>query len=826
MIFAGLFSATITAFIIESYKLLKQDSNDVTNVLLTQLLTAQIAAAAPNSSVASPLALPTFDFTPSPAVIAVNILWFLSLCCSLIVALGVTLVQEWVRDYMHSIQRHNQPIRRAKIRTVLFNGRKRWLLDFLVAYIPTLLHVSLFLFFCSLYIFLTDVNTIVSRVVGAGILSYFATYAIATFAPLIDPSAPYRTPLASLIWRFCVRFAHRPHAHYKTPLSANLAIAREQIALNPHNKEKSFTLGAQAIVWTIDMTTSDRELETFLESIPGLLSSPDGRRTWTTAFRGAQSNALQNRIFRFLGTCLTAMDPKLRQIRASICTEALFAITQCEMNQLPKCQPERTVMDGLSQSLVRASEGSHRISTSMGLCAPTLMACQDLKYQFHNHTLPDNIVTLSRRADRALRDVTDMQRTLDEVLEGLASDPLDHRLDIQNLLQTYFAVVNSKAQDLLEWPLLKGMRELPQSGSLLSWVFPLPRTRCSVKYHNISGLGSAECELYSHHVLAYLRGIEAYPQLSDASQSPSTLSPIWFPHLKDGTLEVERTLLSRELQSVSLLLDILEPNPRTHQVEVYSPKGEPHIRPSPDRHSITDLSVLTEHLGPFTTTTFILQDVLYDTRTTALLEFVRRFKSLAPKMVESHAIHKLLDFVLAEEPQRMPHSEGSNVLFIAALRIILDWEHEATLDKPCAFSDADIIRLLENLKKNFFHSQLCLETAEKLLGTTFTPAIAGDTSSNTRWPITRTPDATRQDSYRRRRNPDRHTYGMDFERIELSRARLQGVYDYVVAQRQQRNEPIFLAVPSQIMTPPKSTRSGLRKAGYEDIQSPLKDGQD
>ncbi|KAG6909799.1 hypothetical protein DXG01_015292 [Tephrocybe rancida] len=134
LIFAGLFSATVTAFIIESYKLLKQDSGDVTNALLTQILTAQTTL---NVS-AEPLLISPTPFTPLTA------------------ALCVTLVQEWVRDYLQRIQRQNQPLRRARVRAFLFNGMDKWKMDEVVEYVPTFLHASLFLFFAGLLPLLCD----------------------------------------------------------------------------------------------------------------------------------------------------------------------------------------------------------------------------------------------------------------------------------------------------------------------------------------------------------------------------------------------------------------------------------------------------------------------------------------------------------------------------------------------------------------------------------------------------------------------------------------------------------------------------------------------
>ncbi|KAI0310756.1 hypothetical protein OF83DRAFT_1070038, partial [Amylostereum chailletii] len=86
LIFTGLFSATVAAFIVESYKLLKPDSGDVTVVLLSQLITIV------NGS--QPLTSPSPTFSTPRTIININILWFFSLILSLTCALGATLVQQ------------------------------------------------------------------------------------------------------------------------------------------------------------------------------------------------------------------------------------------------------------------------------------------------------------------------------------------------------------------------------------------------------------------------------------------------------------------------------------------------------------------------------------------------------------------------------------------------------------------------------------------------------------------------------------------------------------------------------------------------------------
>ncbi|EEB94327.1 hypothetical protein MPER_06873, partial [Moniliophthora perniciosa FA553] len=76
LVFAGLFSAVVTAFVIESYQWLAEDPADTTVTLLIHLISVQASG-----SQATPFE-PT-QFTPDPSSIRINVFWFLSLILSL-----------------------------------------------------------------------------------------------------------------------------------------------------------------------------------------------------------------------------------------------------------------------------------------------------------------------------------------------------------------------------------------------------------------------------------------------------------------------------------------------------------------------------------------------------------------------------------------------------------------------------------------------------------------------------------------------------------------------------------------------------------------------
>jgi len=92
---AGLFSAVVTAFIIESYKALRQDP---TEILLSRILTQLESRGNGTDIIPQSLSMPAF--TPTPSDIRVNIFWFLSLIFSLATVLIGIIALQWLREHL------------------------------------------------------------------------------------------------------------------------------------------------------------------------------------------------------------------------------------------------------------------------------------------------------------------------------------------------------------------------------------------------------------------------------------------------------------------------------------------------------------------------------------------------------------------------------------------------------------------------------------------------------------------------------------------------------------------------------------------------------
>ena len=283
---AGLYSAALTAFIVESKKKLTLDPRDEIAYYSRQSVTllAQVSAqlAASGSPVPSTVQLPpTFpDFRAAQSDVRVNIYWFMSLVFSLSAALAATLVQQWAREYLQFLQRYNHPLRRARIRQFLYDGATRWHMDLVVHLVPSLIHISLFLFFIGLADSLFTINIATATTTTIAIVICALCYLFSIIAPVWDAQSPYQSPLSPMFWHlFFWKFSRRTYKDHSTggedrPISTDMNKGREQLAMNYSDDRK--IRDARAIGWIIDGLTEDSDLEPLVRNIPGSFDSTWG----------------------------------------------------------------------------------------------------------------------------------------------------------------------------------------------------------------------------------------------------------------------------------------------------------------------------------------------------------------------------------------------------------------------------------------------------------------------------------------------------------------------------------------------------------------------
>ncbi|KAJ3513446.1 hypothetical protein NLJ89_g2948 [Agrocybe chaxingu] len=224
LIFAGLFSAVVTSFAVETQRLLQEDPDTTAALLLVQIATQL------NQNVSStPIPTTLAPFSVTSQAIRVNIFIFISLVLSLTTVLFGILALQWLREFQRKENlSHTESL---VIRHLRFEGLIEWKVPQIVYLLPVLLQSALVLFFIGLIDFLTSIHAglaiAVSVVAGITlILLGLGTVlpALQTFFYLIvlnekpGVPCPYKSPQAWVVFRllfevasFIFKRAYRVH---------------------------------------------------------------------------------------------------------------------------------------------------------------------------------------------------------------------------------------------------------------------------------------------------------------------------------------------------------------------------------------------------------------------------------------------------------------------------------------------------------------------------------------------------------------------------------------------------------------------------------------
>jgi hypothetical protein len=286
---AGLFSAALTSFLADSTNSLQVDPAQQMvyyqqqSIALLAQISKQVSSIAPQVSIPSTLPPPYPTFSPNPSDVRVNVFWFMSLVFSLFAALLATLVQQWVRDYMHVFQRYSNPLKSARLRQYLFEGAEGWYMPMVAESVPGLVHVSLFLFFIGLGDSLLSLNTTVGVSTIVPITICGLLYVLSMFAPIINPQSPFQNPFSGVIWYlkqkvYPRRYLDRASGGSLKAVSSNLSQAQMQMAMEENDERKDRDI--RAIRWLIHNRTEDDEMESFAMAIPGSFTSKWGIDVW------------------------------------------------------------------------------------------------------------------------------------------------------------------------------------------------------------------------------------------------------------------------------------------------------------------------------------------------------------------------------------------------------------------------------------------------------------------------------------------------------------------------------------------------------------------
>lgn len=291
---SGLFSAVVTSFIIQGYGSLQQAPDANTIALLAQI-SYQIALASNGTrDIPPPPPSSSPQFTPTAMTMCFNAFWFLSLLFSLTCALMATLVQQWARQYLHAVGRRTAPETRARVRAYLYEGVEKFKVPLIVEAIPALLHISVFLFFAGLVVFMVPINATIGLAILAAVALIACAYLAATIASAFYLDCPYRTPLSSPCWRSlqAFRFAAVTFGGWRRwgrPYRGPLADIREKEA-SRRNSAALLTRDVHALRWTTESLTQNADFEPFAESIPSLIHNYQTRIVLEQLLSDADSN--------------------------------------------------------------------------------------------------------------------------------------------------------------------------------------------------------------------------------------------------------------------------------------------------------------------------------------------------------------------------------------------------------------------------------------------------------------------------------------------------------------------------------------------------------
>ena len=204
-----------------------------------------------------------------------------------------TLIQQWARRYLRMAHRpRDSPHDAARIRAFFADGIEKFRFSWVVEAIPTLIHISLFLFFAGLLIYLFNTNYTVFRVVFCGVVIFLGAYFVITMMPIFWRDSPYNSPLSPLLplaffgitlpvmiiyASFFVVFCHTSDFATNSfdiyfDLVRRIFDGMEKGAERSARKSSPEKDG-HILRWTFDALTQDHDLERFFNCILGFYRS-------------------------------------------------------------------------------------------------------------------------------------------------------------------------------------------------------------------------------------------------------------------------------------------------------------------------------------------------------------------------------------------------------------------------------------------------------------------------------------------------------------------------------------------------------------------------
>ena len=207
-------------------------------------------------------------------------------------ALWATSLHQWARRYIRLTQPERcSPEKRARMRAYFANGAEKMHISWAVEGLPTLLHLSLFLFFTGLAIFLFNVHQEVFICVVSWIGLFSVVYGLITLLPLIWQDSPYYSPLTIPAWFLYASIQYATftvlasianyYSCYQTWVRFDdlrdryrgWMLRGMEKRVERTASERSSNIDIGVLGWTISALGDDDSLEKFFEALPGFFNS-------------------------------------------------------------------------------------------------------------------------------------------------------------------------------------------------------------------------------------------------------------------------------------------------------------------------------------------------------------------------------------------------------------------------------------------------------------------------------------------------------------------------------------------------------------------------
>jgi hypothetical protein len=201
------------------------------------------------------------------------------------------------RRYLQIVRQNHPPHIRAHIREYFYQGARKFGLFGLAELLPSLLIISVLLFFAGLVVFAFLGNHTVAKFTLAIVGFCFLSYISFTLMPLVFHDCPYWTPLTTVLWfasqiiglafywirdrgatylrrHWSLLNEGRVKLYRKTREKKAKLWSEDMVSqLEVSAKRTSVEIYTKTLVWAIDQLDKDHEFEEFFSGIPALYSS-------------------------------------------------------------------------------------------------------------------------------------------------------------------------------------------------------------------------------------------------------------------------------------------------------------------------------------------------------------------------------------------------------------------------------------------------------------------------------------------------------------------------------------------------------------------------